>query len=81
MYRYSGKRYKPKELALAGLYAIFLLATAGEFFYALNDNNRREPKLDKVEKHEQQIPIHLPEDSKIDFVRLLKIRARYGAEE
>jgi hypothetical protein len=71
----EGRRYKRKEMALAGLYAIFLLATAGEFFYAIKTSNPHELKGEKVEKHEQ-IPVHLPEESKLDFIRMLKIRMR-----
>ena len=77
MYRCSDKRYKRKETALAGLYLVFLLATAGEFFYALDSQNQHETKSDKMEKHEQ-IPVHVPEESKVEFVRILKIRDRYN---
>ncbi len=77
MYRYSGTRYKRKETALAGLYLIFLLATAGEFFYALKSQDQHETKSDKVEKHEQ-IPVHVPEESKVEFVRMIKSRDRYN---
>lgn len=77
MYSLKGRRYKPKEVALAGLYLVFLLATAGEFFYALKSQNHLEVTHDKIEKHEQ-IPVHLPEESKIEFVRMLKVRSKYG---
>ncbi len=76
MYSSEGKRYRPKETALAGLYLIFLLATAGEFFYALKNSEHHTSKPDKVDKHEQ-IPTHLPEESKLDFIRLIKARGKY----
>ncbi len=75
MYSNKGKRYKRKEMALTGLYLAVLLATVGEFFYAFNTQNQVEKKETKVEK-QFEIPPHIPEDAKIEFVRYIKIRER-----
>jgi hypothetical protein len=66
-------RYKWKQKALMALYIIFLLATVGEFFYALNHSKVETEHQVEVE-NEIEIPPHLPEESKLEFIRIARVK-------
>ncbi len=69
MYTRDIQRQRFKRRALVILYLIFLLATAGEIFLTLN--RKIEINLKKIEASEDiQIPLHLPEDGKVEFTRI-----------
>lgn len=69
MYTKDLQRIRWKRKALVLLYLIFLLATAGEIFLTIN--RKIDINLKKVEVREEiEIPLHLPENSKVEFTRI-----------
>jgi len=75
MYTSGDRRYKWKERVLVGLYLGFLLAIAGEFFYSLKIKTHTLEQAE-ITNHEQ-IPPHLPEETKLDLLRIPKLRWRH----
>lgn len=72
MYREIHRRHKWKRKALIGLYLIFILANIGEIFLTLNHIEEARIKHVEVQKA-IEIPIHLPEETTFEFVRIERL--------
>lgn len=73
MYTRELTRYKWKRKTLVILYLVFILAHLGEIF--LNLEHIKEAKNHQVEvKESLKIPIHLPHEAKIEFIKIEKLQ-------
>jgi len=70
IHRYSKRKWK--EQAVLALYLLFLLAQVSEFFYAYKVQSEKEKRVEV--ENRIQIPPHLPEEGKLEFTRIPKIR-------